>query len=451
MNSVILVPAGGTIVPECDQALQVLESRGYTLRKVRGFSQVDVGRCQMATDALADGFDELIWIDSDVVFDPDDIERLRAHDMPFVCGIYPKKGPREFACNYLPGTDHLVMGQAGGLNELLYTGFGFNYTHRSIYETIQEQLQLPVCNEQFGSPLIPFFMPMWVTTENGPWYLGEDYAFCERARRCGFKIHVDTRIRLWHVGSYKYSWEEAGGQVERFASYRFKTGVNWNTTKPRTEPAIAGASGLSIPSIDDLGPWGQLQQSFPWPGRRPSVAPNRRHGWLSDSSRSVIGRLITPQTRLAVELGAWLGLSTRFILDHQPGVKVISIDHWEGSEEHRVNPDTARLLPKLYETFLTNNWDYRERLIPLRMSTQEGLKRIAEQGLQPDLIYIDADHRYESVIADLELSLKLFPTARIIGDDWDWESVRKAVEAVTVRRGLGVIPHGTSWELCRYC
>ncbi|MDB5384800.1 MAG: hypothetical protein JWM11_446, partial [Planctomycetaceae bacterium] len=118
-NSVILVPVGGSVVPECDKALLTLEQRGYTVWKVRGFSQVDVARCQMATDALADGFDELIWIDSDVVFDPDDIERLRSHQVPFVCGIYPKKGPREFACNYLPGTKELVMGQAGGLNELL--------------------------------------------------------------------------------------------------------------------------------------------------------------------------------------------------------------------------------------------------------------------------------------------------------------------------------------------
>ena len=51
-NAVVLVPVGGTIVPDCDRAFQVLQGRGYEVRTVRGFSQMDVGRCQMATDAL---------------------------------------------------------------------------------------------------------------------------------------------------------------------------------------------------------------------------------------------------------------------------------------------------------------------------------------------------------------------------------------------------------------
>jgi GT2 family glycosyltransferase len=41
-------------------------------------------------------------------------------------------------------------------------------------------------------------------SETGPWYLAEDYAFCERARQCGFKIMADTTIRLWHIGEYAY-------------------------------------------------------------------------------------------------------------------------------------------------------------------------------------------------------------------------------------------------------
>ena len=100
---VVLVPVGGAIEAGCDDALRELERRGYAVRRVRGYSAVDAARNQMATDALAAGFDELMWIDSDVVFDPDDVDRLRAHDRPFTCGIYPKKGPRQFACEFAPG------------------------------------------------------------------------------------------------------------------------------------------------------------------------------------------------------------------------------------------------------------------------------------------------------------------------------------------------------------
>lgn len=218
---VILVPVGGSIDAGCEAGLRVLEQRGYTVRRVRGFSQIDVGRNQMATDALQEGFQEVFWIDSDVVFDPNDVDRLRNQGLPFSCGIYAKKSRREFACSFLPGTQQITFGAAGGVIEILYAGFGFVHTHRSLYETIREKCRLPECNAQFGSIMHPYFMPFAVPQGNGYWYLGEDYAFCERARQCGFKIMLDTRIRLWHVGSYSFGWEDAGSDKDRFGTYTF--------------------------------------------------------------------------------------------------------------------------------------------------------------------------------------------------------------------------------------
>ncbi len=55
----------------------------------------------------------------------------------------------------------------------------------------------------------------------GHWYLAEDYAFCHRALLCGFPIIADTTIRLWHVGDYGYSWEDAGIDRLRFADFDF--------------------------------------------------------------------------------------------------------------------------------------------------------------------------------------------------------------------------------------
>ncbi|MDY3557741.1 hypothetical protein R5W23_003006 [Gemmata sp. JC673] len=103
-HPVVLVPVGTSIDPACDDALRGLEQRGYTVRRVRGHSAADSARNQMATDALADGFDELIWIDPDVVFRPDDVDALRANGWPLACALYPKPGLREFACTFLPRT-----------------------------------------------------------------------------------------------------------------------------------------------------------------------------------------------------------------------------------------------------------------------------------------------------------------------------------------------------------
>jgi hypothetical protein len=64
--------------------------------------------------------------------------------------------------------------------------------------------------------------PLILDTPRGPWYLGEDYAFCERARRCGIQVFADTTIRLRHYGRFGFSWEEAGSAPPRYATYRFK-------------------------------------------------------------------------------------------------------------------------------------------------------------------------------------------------------------------------------------
>lgn len=68
-------------------------------------------------------------------------------------------------------------------------------------------------------------------------------------------------------------------------------------------------------------------------------------------------------------------------------------------------------------------------------------------GLQPDLVNIDGDHRFESVLADLQSALDLFPQATIVGDNWDWESVRTAVQTVAKDRGLKCQSHGAGWRI----
>jgi hypothetical protein len=216
---VVLVPFGGPILPDCEAGLRALERRGYPVRRVGGYAAIDQARNQLATDALLEGFAETLWIDSDIGFHPDDVEALRRHALPIVGGIYPRKGVRKLACHVLPGTPRLVFGLGGGLAEILYAPAGFLLVRREVYLTIQSKLDLPVCNERFGRPTIPYFAPMVRSTDEGPWSLAEDFAFCERARRAGFAIWADTRLRLWHVGTYRYGWEDAGIDRPRFETF----------------------------------------------------------------------------------------------------------------------------------------------------------------------------------------------------------------------------------------
>lgn len=216
---VILVPYGGFIHPPCEAALRELERRGFPVRRVGGYAAIDQGRNQMATDSLLEGFEETMWIDSDVDFHPDAIDQLRAHGLPICSGIYSQKGRRAIASHILPGTPRLAFGQAGGLLEILYAATGFLHVRRDVYLKVQHQLHLPVTNERFGSAMIPFFQPMLHPIEDGHWYLAEDFAFSQRVRSVGYKIVADTSIRLWHIGGYSYGWEDAGLERERTNSF----------------------------------------------------------------------------------------------------------------------------------------------------------------------------------------------------------------------------------------
>jgi len=221
---VVLVPYTTHIVPQCDEALRELERRGYPVRRVVGFAAIDQGRNQMATDALIDGFDETFWIDADIGFHPDAVDQIRAHNLPICSGIYSQKGKRAIASHILPGTPSLEFGETGGLIDLLYAATGFLHVRRSVYLAVQSKLGLPVCNERFRSPMIPFFQPMQFPIDDGTWYLAEDYAFSQRIREAGYKITADTRIRLWHFGTFGYGWEDAGQTRERFPSFNLKFG-----------------------------------------------------------------------------------------------------------------------------------------------------------------------------------------------------------------------------------
>src|SRR5688572_10945479 len=217
-RAVVLVPYLTHIEPACEDGLRALERAGLEVRRFASTAAVDRTRSEMATAALRDGFDELMWIDSDIQFSPDAVDRLRGHDLPVVGGIYAKKGVQDFAVHLEPGTTQLQVGDGGSLVDVRYLGAGFVCTQRSVYDDIQRTFSLPTCNTRFAAPVVPYFLPMVIADAPGYWYLGEDYAFCERARQAGHKIVVDTTLRLGHIGRYTYGWEDAGQAVPRVPS-----------------------------------------------------------------------------------------------------------------------------------------------------------------------------------------------------------------------------------------
>lgn len=189
-----------------------------------------------------------------------------------------------------------------------------------------------------------------------------------------------------------------------------------------------------------------LQQAFCWPQERPQVSTQIEHpGWFADGARAILSQELSQNIQCVVEVGAWLGLSTRFIADCVPQAMVITIDHWQGSPEHQRRPEWQQMLPTLYDTFLALCWDYRQRMIPIKQSSREGLKTIAEYGVTPDLIYLDSEHSYNALSADLELCTQLFPGAIFVGDDYQEPEVQEALQDFVQRHQWSFQIVGTQW------
>lgn len=170
-------------------------------------------------------------------------------------------------------------------------------------------------------------------------------------------------------------------------------------------------------------------------------------GFFLPENRKNLARIFetTPNPILVVEIGSWLGSSTRFLAS-QTGGCVVAIDHWKGSEEHYKQEQYADVLPSLYQTFLANCWSYRSKIIPVRRTSDEALKLPLDNI---DILYIDGAHDYDSVFADLKnWSPRVASGGVICGDDWRWGHdlpVQRAVKDFAAKAGVTVRSDGNFW------
>lgn len=200
-------------------------------------SLITRARNYLVDEFMRSDMTHLMFIDSDIGFDPNDVLAMAAiadpeSDKHIVCAPYPKKtiawekikravdkgfadeNPNklekfvgDFVFNPAPGTDQLRVDEPV---EVLEGGTGFMIIQRHVFEKYTEAypelLYTPdhVRTKHFdGSRKIMAFFDTVICPDSNR-YLSEDYMFCQWARNIGIKVWMCPWMRLTHMGSYMF-------------------------------------------------------------------------------------------------------------------------------------------------------------------------------------------------------------------------------------------------------
>jgi hypothetical protein len=154
-------------------------------------------------------FEKILFIDSDVGFEPADVFNLLEYDKDIICGAYPMKGiPLRYNYNF---SEPRV--EEGDLIKIENIGFGFSCIKRKVFNSIAdkyaEELKYYPPTENTTHPPTEkeyhnsyhFFLEL----KKDMRYLPEDFSFFERAKSVGYSVWLNKKIRLCHVGSHVFS------------------------------------------------------------------------------------------------------------------------------------------------------------------------------------------------------------------------------------------------------
>jgi hypothetical protein len=190
----------------CSQVLRSRsEASGLDIRLfVRQSSNIPNNREALVDMAMKWGCTHVLFIDDDMVFNPNLLELVLSRRLPYVACNYPKRQtPFEFTATKLDKSGPMpTLKTSGGLEEAWYTGFGFCMIERQVFEKIPK----------------PWFLPYFDEAQQQ--ISSEDNPFCQRVREAGFKVLVDHNAskHLGHFGHHIYNWKENPDHVEEMTT-----------------------------------------------------------------------------------------------------------------------------------------------------------------------------------------------------------------------------------------
>jgi hypothetical protein len=182
------------------QALCYSHQVPFQLGMVIGSAVVQWARDEVVDVFLKSDATRLFWIDSDMVWEPDQFMRLLALSQyrDVICGAYPaKKDQPTFYVNY--DKDRLAQSEYG-LIEINGIGLGFTVMARHVVEQLVAKADKIVD----GTSEREIASVFRIDSVDGK-RRGEDMAFFADIRALGHKIWMDPEVSPSHWGSKVYT------------------------------------------------------------------------------------------------------------------------------------------------------------------------------------------------------------------------------------------------------
>jgi hypothetical protein len=181
---------GLTFAWSSEYSSHVADAREMTLN---GDNQNDIHEQRPFKGAIT--YDKILWIDSDIGFNPDDAMKLIESDKEIISGAYL-----------------LASGEVTAYKKMLGPG----YTYDEV-KAMTEPVQIEGCgfgflavkSGVFESMTRPWFQSAMATTDDGFTFpiMGEDMSWCKRATDAGHEIWFDPSVKVTHHKMMKLTWE----------------------------------------------------------------------------------------------------------------------------------------------------------------------------------------------------------------------------------------------------
>ena len=140
---------------------------------------------------------------------------------------------------------------------------------------------------------------------------------------------------------------------------------------------------------------------------------------------------------IGAEIGVYFGTNASYYLEELDIESVFLIDPYTGYENY--DPVKVGLISLEVAEGIAHHQllKYKQKIMWIKKKASEAAGLIADDSL--DFVYIDGNHSHDSVTEDILLYYpKLKKDGLLSGHDYDYESIKKAVDGFAGSHGLAI-------------